>query len=383
MVLLRGNMLSSLYFNTNYSLSANATRQIQSPSKIARFTGRKKDTVDFSTREQPEPPPKTFPHFKYHPPGTDVSDLTGDEKKVNDKFGPWVYRLAHHNPDQGYPHGERPECPFTPKAIKANTLWFATDSNTDITVDEMEKKLRAFLPEFMRMEPNGRGGLIKTSNIGFPNLPHHKGPTVIDAAQERVKLSYLRRGVVIGEFGPHSKAPGAYSSTHRPFRSPMPAYNVRSMVGPDVRFLYDETKYANKPARRMIYLQAYLNQGFKGKDQKYVDQACAKMEDAKKQLLGKKPRDISFLYNPEELKDQPEIRLEFLRAFKELNIQDSRYTKIIDQEFKQAQKQVRASASLWPSSRTTKRVLLTSAALTATAAALAMRHHHASESQKT
>lgn len=159
--------------------------------------------------------------------------------------------------EKNVPSANRSVCPFIPGALKRNTIFLAVESVEKPTLDAVEKKLEVLKTDFLNMQPtSGRESMFKTTIITFPNLNPQLAPEIIDEVQRKAKKSFVKDGLMIGEFHELNNTPGLWNPEFMPLRTPVPALAVRYMVDNDLLFLKDP-KYS--PAERVEFLQSFLD----------------------------------------------------------------------------------------------------------------------------
>lgn len=77
---------------------------------------------------------------------------------------------------------------------------------------------------------------MRTIVVGFPNLNDDDGMSALKAAQDRLKLRCLWRGLMIGRFHRVSDDRGLWNRQFRPMRSPIPLLAIRHLVRSDAAF---------------------------------------------------------------------------------------------------------------------------------------------------
>ena len=163
----------------------------------------------------------------------------------------------------GRPHSELGRsgnvCPFVPEALMRGALQFAVVALRNrgaAAVSEIEEIIVACREHFLASErDHGKSDIFISMIIIFPDVTPEEAPTVIDPLQRKLKPSFVREGLMLGEFHPLSPAPGLRNRDFRPLRSPVPLLAIRHMVESDVDFLMAPVDPA---ATRVRSLSAYL-----------------------------------------------------------------------------------------------------------------------------
>lgn len=141
-------------------------------------------------------------------------------------------------------------CPYVPSAITKGTLWIAPERIADKTELEAVQILAKYKDLFFELEPkDGDESHLKTILVVFADLPDERAQTV-DRIQQALKDSYVRDGLMIGEFHKSNNAPGIHNPEFRPLQSPVPMLAIRYMVLGDWRFLIRSPEWVHAWLRR-------------------------------------------------------------------------------------------------------------------------------------
>jgi len=89
----------------------------------------------------------------------------------------------------------------------------------------------------------------------FPEVTPEQAAEVIDGPQRKMKPTFVKEGLMLGEFHPISLSPGLRNPAFRPLRSPIPLLVIRHMVESDIDFL---SRPFDPAPIRMQSLKAYL-----------------------------------------------------------------------------------------------------------------------------
>lgn len=150
-------------------------------------------------------------------------------------------------------------CPFVPEAMMRGSLKFAVVGLTKRgvqAVPEIEEMIDACREHFLGRESvDGKIDIFGSMILIFPDVTAEEAPIVIDPSQRELKPSFVREGLMLGEFHPFSATPGLRNTYFRPLRSPIPLLAIRHMVESDVDFMMAPKDPA---ATRVKSLQAYL-----------------------------------------------------------------------------------------------------------------------------
>ncbi|MDP9864188.1 MULTISPECIES: DUF6875 domain-containing protein [Streptosporangium] len=143
----------------------------------------------------------------------------------------------------GHPElGRRgPVCPFSAPSLRRDLFYLAVqDDVTD--VERIGEALSAFRERFQAMAgtlpPSDRE--LLTFVVILPDFDHDDSGE-LDELQRRMKHEYVADGLMIGQFHPTCAEAGLWNEEFRPLRSPIPLLAIRTMLGLDLPFLWDET----------------------------------------------------------------------------------------------------------------------------------------------
>jgi hypothetical protein len=100
----------------------------------------------------------------------------------------------------------------------------------------------------------------------FPLLTHEYASHSIVRAHARLKLTFLRHALMLGEFYPGCDTPGLHASDFRPLHSPQALLVIRVMVEADLQFLLDRDEFTDAyltvfGARGLRQLRQLMDQG--------------------------------------------------------------------------------------------------------------------------
>jgi len=150
-------------------------------------------------------------------------------------------------------------CPFVPEAMMRGSLKFSVLPlrNRGIAARaEIEAIVNAFRDHFLEKEKaDGKIDIFGSMIMLFPDVTPEEATDVIDPSQRKLKPTFLKEGLMLGEFHPLSTTPGLRNPAFRPLRSPIPLLAIRHMVESDVDFLMAPN---DPPATRVKSLKAYL-----------------------------------------------------------------------------------------------------------------------------
>jgi hypothetical protein len=151
-------------------------------------------------------------------------------------------------------------CPFVPEAMMRGSLKFAVIAlkNRGVSaIAEIEGVVAAFRDQFLAAEElQGKIDIFGSRIMIFPDVTAEEAADVIDPPQRKLKPTFVKRGLMLGEFHPLSRTPGLRNSAFRPLRSPIPLLAIRHMVESDIDFLVQPSDPA---PMRVRSIKAYLH----------------------------------------------------------------------------------------------------------------------------
>lgn len=126
-------------------------------------------------------------------------------------------------------------CPFTDTSIKKNLFWVAFVRGNNLDHDGMVGLLGEIAAAFPGMSPaDGPDSIYKAVVLVFPELTDF---SQIDAVQHQCKTSFVKRGLMVGQFYPGHQHGGLHNPDFRPLDAPFAMLGVRRMVISDYSFL--------------------------------------------------------------------------------------------------------------------------------------------------
>jgi hypothetical protein len=132
-------------------------------------------------------------------------------------------------------------CPFVPESMMRGALKFAVirfNSRGKDRIAEIEEVVPVFRERFLADEKAlGKIDIFGSWVLIFPEVATDEAVEVIDAPQRRMKPTFVKEGLMLGEFHPISLSPGLRNPSFRPLRSPIPLLVIRHMVESDIDFL--------------------------------------------------------------------------------------------------------------------------------------------------
>jgi hypothetical protein len=132
---------------------------------------------------------------------------------------------------------EGPVCPRAQPSMDRNLIKFATIRTKEAAADEAVRKCEAVIGAFYALFPNRDDRTLATLLILFPDIERNKASEFIDGGHRRLRSTFVKNGLMLGEFHPQSTVPGTYNPAFRAMRAPMPLFAVRAISEHDHKFL--------------------------------------------------------------------------------------------------------------------------------------------------
>ena len=181
------------------------------------------------------------------PAGINASLHTADEIRASPgEFSPVLVEIADWCENfLGRPSGlvgrTGNVCPFVPEALMRSSLKFAVvplENRGIAAMTEIEQIVVSFREYFLAKEKaEGKIDIFGSIVMIFPQITREEAEFVIDVVQRDLKPTFVKEGLMLGEFHPTSRSPGLRNPIFRPLRSPIPLLVIRHMVESDIDFL--------------------------------------------------------------------------------------------------------------------------------------------------
>ena len=121
--------------------------------------------------------------------------------------------------------------------MNRNLIKFATICTKEATTDEAVLKCEALIGAFYALFPNRDDWTLSSLLVSFPNIERNEASEFIDGGHRRLRTTFVKNGLMLGEFHPQSSVPGTYNPAFRAMRAPMPLFAVRAISEHDYKFL--------------------------------------------------------------------------------------------------------------------------------------------------
>src|SRR5258708_1558553 len=124
-------------------------------------------------------------------------------------------------------------CPFVPEAMMRGSLKFAVvalKNKGAAAIADIEEMIVACREHFLAKEKSdGKIDIFGSMVIIFPDVTKEEARTLIDPSQRKLKPTFVKEGLMLGEFHPLSPTPGLRNHSFRPLRSPIPLLPIPHM----------------------------------------------------------------------------------------------------------------------------------------------------------
>jgi hypothetical protein len=149
--------------------------------------------------------------------------------------------LASEHPDLGR---SGPVCPFAQPAAAAQLIRLtACESVSETAILAGVAELRGELAELAAWPGRGIGPRHRAIVAVFPHLVEPEGAQIIERIQKRLKPSFVKGRMMIGQFFPSCPEPGLWNPAFRPLQSPVISLAMRNITIYDAPFMLDRDEY--------------------------------------------------------------------------------------------------------------------------------------------
>ncbi|CAN7568331.1 hypothetical protein LJR219_004129 [Phenylobacterium sp. LjRoot219] len=137
-------------------------------------------------------------------------------------------------------------CPFARQAAAEKLIRITACSSLDeATIVEGVAQLRGELADLSRWPGSGKGPRHRAIVAVFPQLVEPDGARLIERIQKRLKPSFVKGRLMIGQFYPSCAEPGLRNPAFRPLQSPVISLAMRDMTIFDAPFMLDRAEYVD------------------------------------------------------------------------------------------------------------------------------------------
>ncbi len=133
-------------------------------------------------------------------------------------------------------------CPWCAPSLKAGQFWVTQLDVSTCSETQQDKHFLQLLEQWFELEKqspttNSVRTMI-TILTGLDDIEHK-----ILSIHRRLKIQFVERGLMFGEFYPHNTTPGIRDIQFRPLDSPVPLLVIRPMLPLDIIFLSQDKNY--------------------------------------------------------------------------------------------------------------------------------------------
>ncbi|MDC9613811.1 hypothetical protein PSI19_07920 [Xenorhabdus khoisanae] len=134
-------------------------------------------------------------------------------------------------------------CPFVKKAHNLGSIYMVEYDAKNIEYEQYTRQL-CQLTEFY----NEKEKFLSKDKKDFfsiviiiKNLSKERYSKFIDAVHYDIRLHFMRKSLMIGEFHPHSQKPSVRNNNFYPLVSPLPCFVIRKLTTHDILFINQES----------------------------------------------------------------------------------------------------------------------------------------------
>jgi len=171
-----------------------------------------------------------------------------------------------------------------------NLIKFATVCTKEVTSDEAVLKCEALIGAFYALFPNRDDRMLSSLLVSFPNIERNEASEFIDGGHRRLRTTFVKNGLMLGEFHPQSSVPATYNPAFRAMRAPMPLFAVRSISEHDHKFLMRPEFPLADRLECLEALLAFVGHKLDGKTKAGIEMAVSRLKSesasAKKSFEG-------------------------------------------------------------------------------------------------
>lgn len=149
--------------------------------------------------------------------------------------------LTAEHPELGRPG---PVCPFARQAAEEQLIRLtACSSDDEAAIVEGVAELRGELADLSAWPGRRSTPRHRAIVAVFPQLPEPAGARMIERIQKRLKPSFVKGRMMIGQFYPSCPEPGLWNADFRPLQSPVISLAMRDITVFDAPFMLDRAEY--------------------------------------------------------------------------------------------------------------------------------------------
>jgi hypothetical protein len=133
-------------------------------------------------------------------------------------------------------------CPFAARGLAEQTIRLTAFMEPECTEQAV---IAGMLQLRDRMETEVDAGPNRAVVAVFPGLAEPEGAAIIERIQKAMKLSFVKRGLMLGEFYPSCTRGGLWNEDFKALQAPAICLAVRNMTLYDAPFMLDRKVYAD------------------------------------------------------------------------------------------------------------------------------------------
>ena len=179
-------------------------------------------------------------------------ELSDVESEIFSHTAQWLEQsISRPNPELGR-LGD--VCPWTRRTLQLGRLFVASIASCEPA--HVDASLLQLLDTFQSLGGlDGAQDTFRAIVALFPRLEPGAGAAFTVAVHARLKPTFLKHRMMLGEFYPGCPKPGLRNPNFRPLTAPYPLLVMRAMVEPDLWFLTDQDAFVD------AYLNAFGERG--------------------------------------------------------------------------------------------------------------------------
>lgn len=135
-------------------------------------------------------------------------------------------------------------CPFSSGSIRRGLMGLTASRLDRVHEEYLATAMDALREVFLSarlLEKDDE--IFRSITVVFPHLPLDEGSILIDKVQKALKPSYVKDGLMLGEFYPGCSAPGIHNAMFRPLQTPVVCLSIRHMTVLDAPFMLDDAQH--------------------------------------------------------------------------------------------------------------------------------------------
>ena len=160
-----------------------------------------------------------------------ASNVLGERETTYRRIADWIE--AYPNRPHRLLGRPGPVCPYTARAIRADTLRIGVCTLESRDYAEINELMRDCFGELDLIPCKRASSALQTIIVVFPGCQDAKGIEMLKKVQSTLGLFSLVRAKMIACFHPGNELPGVWNPDFSPLRSPLPLIVIRHLVRSD------------------------------------------------------------------------------------------------------------------------------------------------------